>query len=226
MLARLARSFEDQRPWLSRSGVDRIVKSFDDAAERPFAALRGRPAADRVFYTASALGDFGLIWVVYALLRALRGGARNERAAARAIVATGIESVLVNVALKSLFRRRRPPSEIEHPLPLRQPLSSSFPSGHATAAFCGATLLSDGDPLAPLYFATAGVVAASRIYVKIHHASDVAGGVAVGLGLGAFGRWLVPLDGRRRPRTKTSDTSRRSSGTARRSTRRSRRIRT
>lgn len=175
-----------------------LVHSFDDRAETIVARLRGRTGADRVFYTASALGDFGLIWVVYALLRALRGGRQNEMLAVRAIAATGIESVLVNVLLKSVFGRRRPLEQPDHPLPLRQPLSSSFPSGHATAAFCGATLLADGDPLAPLYFATASVVAASRVYVRIHHASDVVGGVVVGMALGQIGKRLVPMRRSRR----------------------------
>lgn len=177
--------------------ADGIVAQFDDAVDAEFDRIRGNPLADRVFYTASALGDFGLIWVIFALLRALRGGRRNEKAAVRAIVATGVESVLVNVVLKSFVRRHRPQRQREHPLPFRQPLSSSFPSGHATAAFCGATLLADGDPLAPLYYATAAVVATSRVYTKIHHASDVVGGVAVGKVLGLIGKSIAPLEGRR-----------------------------
>jgi undecaprenyl-diphosphatase len=96
--------------------------------------------------------------------------------------------------MKSFVRRRRPVNEHEHPLPLRQPLSSSFPSGHATAAFCGATLLSDGDdPWRPVYYAAALVVATSRVYVRIHHASDVVGGMAVGRVLGLIGKRLAPL---------------------------------
>jgi undecaprenyl-diphosphatase len=174
----------------------RLVNDFDERVESLIAPLRGNKAADRVFYTASALGDFGLIWVVYALIRALRGSKVDERAAIRSVVATGVESVLVNAILKSFFGRGRPVQPMEHPLPLRQPLSSSFPSGHATAAFCGATMLSEGDRLAPLYFATAGVVALSRVYVKIHHASDVAAGVVVGVGLGVLGRRLAPLSRR------------------------------
>lgn len=173
--------------------LTRLVKDLDDRVEALVAPMRGNKVADRVFYTASALGDFGLIWVVFALLRALRGGSYHERAAARAVCATGIESVLVNMVLKSFFGRGRPVAEHEHPLPLRQPLSSSFPSGHATAAFCGATILAEGDPLAPLYYATATVVAMSRIYVRIHHASDVLAGVAVGRVLGKVGKRLVPL---------------------------------
>lgn len=171
-----------------------LVHTFDERVEKHVAGVRGRQGTDRVFYTASALGDFGLIWVVYALLRALRDTRGDERAAIRAIAATGIESVLVNVLLKAIFARTRPVEQPDHPLPVRQPLSSSFPSGHATAAFCGATLLSEGDPLAPLYFATAATVAASRVYVGMHHASDVVGGVAVGLTLGQIGKRLVPLE--------------------------------
>ncbi len=172
-----------------RSAIGTVDERVDDY----FATLRGNRAADRVFYTASALGDFGLVWVMLALVRALRGRPNDERAAIRAIIATGIESVLVNAGLKTIFRRRRPVGPIEHPLPFRQPLTSSFPSGHATAAFCAATLLADGDQLGPVYFAAATVVAASRIHVRIHHCSDVVAGAAIGLVLGRIGRAIAPL---------------------------------
>ena len=170
-----------------------LVKSFDDYVDARFDALRGSRVADRIFYSASELGDFGLLWVIFGLLRALRGGRLNEKAATRAILATGVESFFVNIILKSIFGRGRPVRQIEHPLPIRQPLTSSFPSGHATAAFCGAVLLSDEDPLAGLYFASAIVVALSRVYVKIHHASDVAAGIGVGLTLGTIAKRIVPL---------------------------------
>lgn len=173
------------------------IRRLDKAAEKLSDDVRQLPGADRVFYTASAFGDFGLLWVIFALLRALRGGRDNERAALRGICATGIESFLVNVLLKSVFRRERPLEQADHPLPLRQPLSSSFPSGHATAAFCGAVILSEDDALAPLYYGAAAVVAASRVYVKIHHASDVVGGVVVGIALGKLAKRLVPLHRRR-----------------------------
>ncbi len=169
------------------------VEEWDERVDGWFAHLRGNWAADIVFYVASAVGDFGLLWVIFAALRAVRGRPNDERAAIRAVAATGIESVLVNAGLKSLFRRRRPVVQVEHPYPLRQPLTSSFPSGHATAAFCGATLLAEGDDRALLYYGAAAVVAASRIHVRIHHASDVLGGVVVGLALGRIGRAISPL---------------------------------
>jgi undecaprenyl-diphosphatase len=47
-------------------------------------------------------------------------------------------------------------------------------------------MLSEGRPReAPLWFGLAGVVATSRVYVKVHHASDVVAGAAIGLALGA-----------------------------------------
>jgi undecaprenyl-diphosphatase len=95
--------------------------------------------------------------------------------------------------MKSIFQRGRPVGLIEHPYPFRQPLTSSFPSGHATAAFCAATLLADGDNLGPAYFAIAAVVAVSRVHVQIHHASDVVGGAVIGVALGGIGRAISPL---------------------------------
>lgn len=164
---------------------------FDLKAEHVFDRLRGNPATDRVFYAASELGDFGLVWVVLGTVKGLRKG-DDLASALRMIVLMGAESVLVNGLIKSCFRRTRPPWEVERPLRVRRPLTSSFPSGHATSATSAAIILSKDDELWPLYVAVAGIVASSRIYVKIHHASDVAAGVALGVALGVIGRRLLP----------------------------------
>ena len=148
--------------------------------------------ADRVFYGASALGDHSLIWLILGALRGLRAE-RHWTAAVRVGAGMAIESALVNLGIKSLFRRTRPAPETGRPLHLRQPKTSSFPSGHATSAFTGAGLLSEHDRLWPVYYAVAAVVSTSRVYVRIHHASDVLAGVAVGVLLGRLGRHLVRL---------------------------------
>lgn len=182
----------------------RRISDFDNAVDDAFGALRGNELADRVFYGASAIGDHGMLWLLFAALRGLRGQ-RHRRAAVRAAIGVGVESFLVNIVIKSFFRRTRPhiTEAFVHPLKFRTPRTSSFPSGHATSAFTAATLLSDGDPvLAPVYFGAATVVAASRVYVKIHHASDVIAGVGIGLVLGRIGKRLFPLE-------KESDTPRR-----------------
>ncbi|MHB8665748.1 MAG: phosphatase PAP2 family protein [Acidimicrobiales bacterium] len=169
------------------------VERFDQRVDGLFDRIRGHPVADRVFYGASAIGDHGMLWVMLGAVRGLRGG-HHWRAAVRVGLGVGIESIIVNGGVKSLFRRSRPVLDEPRPLPLRIPLTSSFPSGHATSAFCAATLLADGDEhLAPLYYGMATIVALSRVYVKIHHASDVVGGIGIGLALGRLGRRLAPL---------------------------------
>jgi undecaprenyl-diphosphatase len=164
---------------------------FDLAVDTGFDRLRGNPVTDRVFYGATELGDFGLIWVMLGTLKGLRKG-DDLAAAVRMAAAMGVESVLVNGIIKSFFRRTRPPWEADRPLRVRRPRTSSFPSGHATSAFSAAVMLSEDDELWPLYFAVAAVVASSRIYVKMHHASDVAAGVGLGLVLGVLGRRVMP----------------------------------
>jgi undecaprenyl-diphosphatase len=177
------------RPFATvRSRVD----TFDRRVDTAFDAVRGHRPVDRVFYAASELGDYSLLWFLLGGLRGLRSD-RDWNAALRLGGGLAAESFLVNAVIKSFFRRSRPPWEVERPLRVRRPKTSSFPSGHATSAFVAAVLLSEGDPVWPLYYALAVIVASSRIYTKMHHASDVAAGVAVGVALGLAGRRLVPL---------------------------------
>lgn len=173
---------------------------LDAAVDRWFeSTLRHRPVSDWLFYSASAVGDHGAVWLTLAGLQAYRRSQRGQawkRQLLRVGIGLGIESIVVNGPVKFMFRRTRPAHDGPRPLHLRQPRTSSFPSGHATAAFFGAALLRDDDPLWPLYYALAVVVAASRVHVRIHHASDVVGGVMTGILLGELVRKLVPLDAR------------------------------
>lgn len=167
------------------------VKSFDHAVDRAFDTIRGNPTADRVFYGASAVGDFSLIWQIASVATALFG---REKEAVRLSASLGAESALINLGVKSLFRRSRP-TRTDHAVHgLRKPKSSSFPSGHATSAFMAATLLTTGRPRSrPFWFALAAVVASSRVHVRIHHGSDVAAGAVIGVGLGRLVRkiWRI-----------------------------------
>ncbi len=173
-------------------GTRNRIRRFDACAEAGFDYLRGIGPVDRVFYAATELGDFSLAWLILGCLRGLRSE-QGERAAVRLGVALMAESFVVNAVIKSTFRRTRPPWDVHRPRGIRRPLTSSFPSGHATSSFTAAVLLSEDDPLWPLYWGVAAVIASSRVYVKIHHASDVAAGVAVGVAMGLTIRRLVPL---------------------------------
>ena len=160
--------------------ISERVAAFDAAVDRRVDRLRS-PALDRVAYRLSSAADHSLLWHTCAVARALVG-ATDAGEAARLSVALGVESAVTNGAVKSLFRRVRPAdyADIEFHHGLRRPITSSFPSGHATAAFCAATLLGGG----PAWYGAAAAVAATRVYVRLHHASDVVAGAALGLGLG------------------------------------------
>jgi undecaprenyl-diphosphatase len=177
-------------PLVKVGPVSRFDRWVDDSVQ---ARVRGNRVADRAFYAASALGDHGIIWLILAVVRGLRIH-ESWTVTARTAAAVGVESALVNGPVKWVFRRQRPTPSGIAPHPLRKPRTSSFPSGHATSAFCAAALLSDGDPqLRPFYYALAGMVAWSRIHVRVHYASDVIGGIAIGIVLGEVFKRLVPV---------------------------------
>jgi membrane-associated phospholipid phosphatase len=179
------------------ASLEAKVEAFDRRADKELERLRADPRTDRLLYAATELGDYSLLWHLITAARGLRSD-RDAADAVRIAVILGAESVLVNGVIKSLFRRTRPAWEQERTYRIRRPRSSSFPSGHASSGFTAAALLSETDRgLRPLWYATAAVVATSRAHVRIHHASDVIGGVVTGLVLGRIARrlWPAPIDG-------------------------------
>jgi undecaprenyl-diphosphatase len=168
------------------------VGRFDEAIERRIDRWRGNPSVDRVMYAASELGDFSLIWHTIGAARALAPD-RKPIHAVRVATILGAESLLVNQGIKRLVGRRRPVWEDDRPHNLRRPRTSSFPSGHASSAATAVGVLAQNDPLWPLYVAVGATVAASRVYVKVHHPSDVLAGAVLGVGLAALARRLWPF---------------------------------
>jgi len=163
------------------------VDAFDARMDAAVGRWRGRPVADALAYGASALGDHGLVWFLIGLVRGRRRGPRRA-VAVWALVFSGTVTPVVNAAAKSVVGRGRPDRRDDDPRQVRVPRSTSFPSGHALAGWCAATLLADDDPLAPAYYLTAAAVSLSRVHLRQHHATDVLAGAAVGIGLGCLGR--------------------------------------
>jgi undecaprenyl-diphosphatase len=165
-----------------------LVERFDRRADELLERVRGNPVADRVFTTASHVAEFSLIWHVISLTRGL---VRNEPKRTLGLaVGIGVESLVVNQGLKRLFKRARPTTSGDEHLRVRAPITSSFPSGHASAAAFASTVMSDrdGPVLSSLWYGLGGVVALSRPYVRIHHASDIIGGLVVGRLMGLVAR--------------------------------------
>jgi undecaprenyl-diphosphatase len=166
------------------ASVERFDRRADDLLER----LRGDPRVDTVMTLATHAGEFSAIWHVCSLVR----GVARRRPDQVLALAIGIaaESLIVNQGLKRIFRRQRPTQGGDERFEIRTPVTSSFPSGHASAAtFAAVTLIGwDGRRWAPLWASLAATVAVSRPYVRIHHASDIVGGVVAGATMGLVAR--------------------------------------
>jgi undecaprenyl-diphosphatase len=164
------------------------VAAFDNRVDRVLEPLRNLRGAKVVFSAATALGDFGLAWHLVGLARAI-GSTTRLREALLLSAMIGIESLLLNQGLKRLFRRTRPTERGDDRFVLRTPRTSSFPSGHASSAFFSSIVLTAllPWPLSIACFVLAAVIATSRVAVRIHHASDVVGGIIAGSLMGAVG---------------------------------------
>lgn len=172
-----------------------MAHAFDDRVDRWFEPLRGRPAIDSAAKIITGLGDRGLLWTGVAAWRGRRPGSERARAV-RALAVAGFSSSLVNAGIKALVGRSWPDrSDLDlsgSGVPVREPTTSSFPSGHTLAAFCAATVLCErGNRTGNAFLlGSAAAIGASRLHLRAHHATDVAGGMAIGVVLGLAARRL------------------------------------
>lgn len=166
-----------------------MLDAFDGAVDAMAGRLRGRPGADAAALVLSNLADYGFAWAVVAAVKGRRRG-QARRHAVRALAAAGVASLGVNAAVKGAVRRGRP-AGADARAGVRTPTSSSFPSGHTLAAFCTAVVLAGTPGELAAYLTFAAAVAASRVHLQAHHASDVAGGAVIGVVLGSALKPLV-----------------------------------
>ncbi|MHB8219176.1 MAG: phosphatase PAP2 family protein [Acidimicrobiales bacterium] len=178
---------------MSTSGFDRAV----DAAFDPW---RGPGAATTAAVVLSNVSDYGFAWLVLSVLKGRRPGPARRRSR-RALAIAGLVSMASNALLKKGVDRDRPGTAEPAGGPaggrsggaprVRRPTTSSFPSGHTLASFCTATTLATGPVEAACYLGFATAVAASRVHLRAHHASDVVGGAVIGVVLGCACRRAV-----------------------------------
>jgi undecaprenyl-diphosphatase len=164
------------------------IDAVGDALLEP---LRQRKFFVACFGVASTVGDFSIAWHIIGFARAVGSMERLWQAVALS-VALGIESLIVNQGIKRMFRRERPTTSGDHRFDIRTPSTSSFPSGHASSATFAVFILISytGFPLGLLWIGLALVIALSRVVVRIHHATDILGGIMTGAILGSI---AVPL---------------------------------
>jgi len=160
---------------------------FDEKFDSFLEPVRHQRVVQAFFSLLSRIGEFSLIWHAIVWVRAIGSGHRAGQALALSLL-LGAESLIVNQGVKRLFKRSRPTTGGDERFNVRTPLTSSFPSGHASSAFFAATILCAWSPAmwAILWFGIGICVALSRVMVRLHHLSDIIGGAIVGTALGIF----------------------------------------
>ncbi|WP_367126336.1 bifunctional phosphatase PAP2/diacylglycerol kinase family protein [Streptomyces phytohabitans] len=158
-------------------------------------AARHWPGGDRVLPGLSRAANHGVLWFAAAAGMAAVGTPRGRRAAVRGVASLAVASGTVNTLGKGAVRRARP---LVDTVPVirrlsRQPVTTSFPSGHAASAAAFATGVALESPrwgavVAPV----AAAVAFSRVYTGVHYPSDVLAGALLGVGAAYAVRGVSP----------------------------------
>lgn len=141
---------------------------------------------DRLIPVITNLGSTAFT-VFLSLALILFGRDKVKTAGIEALFTLTTSSILVTY-LKKKFTRPRPYWVIKDVNSFNINLKDySFPSGHTTAAFSLATILSLNFPSFLLAFiAIALIVGLSRIYLAVHFPTDVFIGIIIGISFGIF----------------------------------------
>lgn len=152
-----------------------------------FAALKPlqSPGLTRVMTFVTFFGSHYFLLPAYLLLIAWALFFRRNRTLSLDITAIGTVGTLIMFSLKSFFHRQRPPNPLVHNV-----LGFSFPSGHSFSAFTFYGLIiyiiwkqvppwGARWPASIFLFLWAATIAFSRVYLRVHYASDVLAGACL-----------------------------------------------
>jgi len=168
-----------------------IISNFDIYLLTFFMDNLRSEVLDNVMPFISALGNFGIIWIVIALF--LIRQKQYRTVGITVLTALLLCGLIGNLGLKPLIARLRPegiPPEIALLIP--QPTDYSFPSGHTMSSFASAAVMLWHNKRAGCYtLLAATLMAYSRLYLCLHYPTDILGGIVLGSLIGMMAVLLV-----------------------------------
>jgi undecaprenyl-diphosphatase len=189
--------------WLAMVVLRGETMAFDAAVRNAVHSLAS-PGMTWTMRGITELGGGYFLWPLGALLviRLAMSGRRRD-AALLAVAVVGANAF--GEAMKLVFRRPRPGSWFGYP----QPVTYSFPSGHAFVSYCfylalAAILIQEEWPLRTKFaawtaaLALTGLIGFSRVYLGVHYPTDVLAGYAAAIAWTAVIRaahqiWWPPM---------------------------------
>jgi undecaprenyl-diphosphatase len=184
-----------QREYL-RQAVLKRLKPLDALDANLFLLVNHLPHTrllNALFYGLTFIYQGGAAWYAMMGLSALRNRRITRDLVREVTVPLIISSALVELPIKTYFKRRRPFISIIQAIVIgKKPGTWSFPSGHSAAAFGGAWLLNHKfSKFWGLRYLVASLVAFSRIYLGDHYPGDVASGSLFGMVFAMLFHWML-----------------------------------
>lgn len=155
------------------------VKNFDEKA-LVFIARLGCPWLDKFMVGITMLGNTAFIWLLTSFFLMLKRELRPI--GVKVFLAVLLTGFIGEIIIKRRVCRSRPSSFVlQEDLSIKKPITYSFPSGHTSSSFAAASMLAGyfHSFIMPA-FVLAGLIALSRLYLKVHYPTDIAAGAILG----------------------------------------------